>query len=297
MLNISLATSVLKSLGEAGSMALNSAKHAEQSNETADPEKFLHKFRSALAELSKESAADVRASFVKPIEIESKFQSTLNIEKTKAESTVENGEKKSNAVAPFDSFEEFRTWEKDLGGTFSKDYKTPDYIHMMGLSRIGGNDDAFKRYVFFKNNPAFAIDYENIHDGKLSSFPTDGSTLVKSDLSAMPADISEFYKKNPDQLRLAEGFNMDPTLYKMRLDGKVDIPLNTNVTEWLTQNKWTPEGVVASSNRVEYARREYIGLDGEGAGTYQLAKYNTATGNIIDLDGSEYDPVTGKAAA
>lgn len=196
--------------------------------------------------------------------------------------------------APFGSFEEFRTWEKGLGNTFAPDYESPDYLQTMGLCRIGGDNEAFGRYVFFKNNPAFAVDYEEIRSGSLSKFPTDGTTLVKSDLSTMPTDVSEYYKKNPAALLMAEGFNMDPTLYKMRLDGSVDVPANTNATEWLAQNRWTANGIVANNNRLTLAQADYIGLDGSGAGTYKRASFDTATGLLVDLDGKKYDPGTGK---
>lgn len=299
MLDISQVTNMLKSLGVASSTATNAAQRTAQGNAAKDPLAFLQELQSTLAALSAESSSVTTPTTTAPITVKPEYQSTVNIEKTAstATSTAESTADSSAVKAPFNNFEEFRDWESGLGDTFAQDYKAPDYIHMMGLSLGGGDEDAFKRYVFFKNNPAFAVDYENIRDGKLSSFPTDGSTLVKSDLSAMPAETAEFFKQNPDQLRMAEGFNMDPTLYKMRMDGTVDIPADTNATEWLMQNKWTSDGIVANNNRVTNAQRDFIGLDGQGAGTYKLAKYDLATGNLIDLDGKAYDPVTGKAAA
>ena len=75
---------------------------------------------------------------------------------------------------------------------------------MMGLARVGGDEEAYKRYLFFKANPQYAEDYANIHQGKKSQFPTDGSTLIKSNLNDMPPDIAEYYRSNPAALRAAE---------------------------------------------------------------------------------------------
>ncbi|MGP1692795.1 MAG: hypothetical protein ACTS6O_09835, partial [Giesbergeria sp.] len=176
-------------------------------------------------------------------------------------------------------------------------YKAPDYIKVLGLSLSGGDSEAFSRYVFFKNNPQFAVDYEAIRSGSLSKLPTDGSTLIRSDLSTMPTDIADYYRKNPSALRMAEGFSMDPTLYKMRLDGNVDVPQNINSTQWLREHKWTANGIVANDNSISMAKADYIGINGIGADTYHLASYDTATGLIADLDGKKYDPGTGKLMA
>lgn len=116
--------------------------------------------------------------------------------------------------APFSTFEEFKTWEDGLGCNLAEGYETPDYIHAMGLSYGGGDDEAFRRYVFFKNNPGCAVDFERIHNGQLSQYPTDGSTLRDN-----------------------------------------------------------------------------------GHAAYRLASYDTGTGNLVDLDGKQYNPVTGTLQA
>src|SRR3989344_5816340 len=139
--------------------------------------------------------------------------------------------------------------------------------------------------------------YQSIRSGKVSQFPTDGSTLVKSDLTAMPSETASFYKKNPDMLLAAEGFNMDPTLAKMRTDGTVATPEGVNPSEWLMSNKWTADGVVPQDNRLVLAQAPYIGLDCKGADTYRLTTYDSATNSIINFDGTAYDPVTGEARA
>lgn len=199
--------------------------------------------------------------------------------------------------APFGTFNEFRTWEAGLGSNFAADYEPPDYVHMMGLSLGGGGDEAFKRFVFLKNNPKYAVDFEKIHDGKSSQFPSNGSTLIKSDLAEMPTETAAFYRNNPDQLRMAEGFNMDPVLYKMNMDGTLAVPLGKNASEWMMQNKWTAAGIVPNDNRLSYTQAPYRGLDGTGSDNYRMAQYNTASGGILDFDGKTYNPVTGEVMA
>lgn len=200
----------------------------------------------------------------------------------------------TNLTTSFANFEEFKTWESSLGGTFAADYEAPDYVHMMGLSLGGGEGDAFKRYLFFKNNPQYAADFQAIHEGKLSQFPTDGSTLIRSDVSAMPADVADAYRQNPDALRLAEGLNMDPVLTQRRLAGTLDVPKGVNASEWLMEHKWTSSGTVANDNRLSFANASFVGMSGTGAGNYRMAKYGDGTGQIVDFDGAIYNPTTGQ---
>ena len=109
--------------------------------------------------------------------------------------------------------------------------------------------------------------------------------------------IAEDLGEDPDMLLAAEGFNMDPTLAKMRTDGTVATPEGVNPSEWLMSNKWTADGVVPQDNRLVLAQAPYIGLDGKGADTYRLTTYDSATNSIINFDGTAYDPVTGEARA
>jgi hypothetical protein len=199
--------------------------------------------------------------------------------------------------APFTDFESFKTWEQRLGHDFAPDYKVPDYISVIGLSLQGGESEAFQRYVFFNNHPDIAVDYQNIRSGALSAFPTDGSTLVKSKLSDMPTDVAAFYRENPDALRMAEGFNFDPVLARLQVQGKVQVPDGSHRTAWLSQNKWTPTGIVANDNRLSYANADYVGLSGTGAGTYRLAQWDIATGGLRQANGKVYDPSSGKLMA
>lgn len=292
MLDISKVSSLLQSLGVASTAAAKAAERAASSSSSSDPVGFLKQLQASLEHL-KEAKPDTQpadaAAGSQPAAASSTYTST--------QQTFGSTQSAPAAKAPFESFEEFRTWERGLGNTFAADYQPPDYIRVMGLSLMDGDSGAFGRYVFFKNNPECAVDYEAIRSGALSKLPTDGSTLVKSDLSAMPEETASYYRKNPAALRMAEGFSMDPTLYKQRIDGKLDIPANTNATEWLTQNRWTANGVVANDNRLTLAQADYRGLDGNGAGTYRLAKTDPATGFLVDLDGRRYDPSSGTLMA
>lgn len=224
--------------------------------------------------------------------------SGLGEEWTKAYGVDLGGELAVQSVkAPFTDFQSFKTWEHGLGHDLAPDYKVPDYISVIGLSLQGGESEAFQRYVFFNNHPDMAVDYQRIRSGGLSTFPTDGSTLVKSKLSDMPADVAAYYRANPDALRMAEGFNFDPVLSRQQALGKVLVPEGMDTTMWLTQNKWTPTGIVANDNRTSYANADYVGMSGSGAGTYRLAQWDMATAGLRDSNGKVYDPSSGKLLA
>lgn len=285
MLNVTQVSSLLQSLGVASSVANKAAERTVQAAEK-DANSFLKELQQTLESMSTQeskTASTATAASASPID-QSSATATHSDEKTSTTITK----------APFASFDEFRQWEKGLGDTFAPDYKAPDYIKIISLSLSGGDNDAFKRYVFFKNNPQYAEDYESIRNGNLSKFPTDGTTLVKSDLSKMDKGSAEYYKKNPKQLLAAEGFSMDPTLLKKRMDGNTE---GISDPDWLANHRWTSDGVVASDNRVLYAQSAFIGLDGTGVNNYRLAKYNTVTGMLVDLDGRSYNPITGEPQA
>lgn len=306
MLDISQATHMLTSLGVSSTLAAKAAERTAQQHGDADPLTFLKELQSTLAELSAQpaTAGDTAAGTTATATQQSTkpYQSTAERYTEKSGTDTAAGASTSTstttAKAPFNNLQEFRQWEQGLGDTFAEDYKVPDYVRMISMSLSGGDQEAVGRYMFFKNNPEFAADYAAIRSGQLSKFPTDGSTLVKSDLSQMPAETAAFYKSQPPAALLAaEGFNMDPTLAKMRTDGKVEVPQGVNPSEWLMSNKWTADGVVAQDNRQLFAQAPYIGLDGKGAGTYRLTTYDAATNSIIDPNGTAYDPVTGEARA
>ena len=286
MLDVSQATSLLQSLGISSSVANKAVERSAQSAGT-DAQAFLKILQQNLKELTASTPSSASAGAV-PSQL-----STGTSSASQAENATNAAATASTVKAPFGNFQEFKEWEKGLGDTFAKDYKAPDYVKTIALTLSGGDSDAFKRYMFFKNNPQYAVDYESIRDGNLSKFPTDGSTLIKSDLSKMDTESEVYYKKDPSQLQAAEGFNMDPTLLKKRMEGDTQ---GGNDPEWLTNHKWTATGVIEGNNRAMYAQASFIGLDGKGADNYRLAKYDNATGRIIDFDGRSYDPITGEEA-
>lgn len=306
MLDISQAKNMLTSLGVSGNLAAKAAERTVTDHAGADPLTFLKELRTTLAELSAETAqgtteagataaattatatATTTGTQTKP------FQSTATLYSKGTDGAATT---QAAAKAPFSNLAEFHEWESGLGDTFADDYEVPDYVRMVAMSLGGGNDEAVGRYMFFKNHPEFAADYESIRSGNLSKFPTDGSTLVKSDLSKMTPETAAFFKKNPDQLLAAEGFNMDPTLAKMQISGEVKAPAGVNPSEWVMSNKWTADGIVAQNNREVFASAPYIGLDGKGGDTYRLATYDSATNSIINHDGIAYDPITGEVKA
>lgn len=302
MLDISQAANLLTSMGVSNALATRAAERTAQNHSGADPLTFLKELRATLEELSKETSATTAgtaastASSAKTAYTSTTDLYTKNTAASNATSATAPAEKAA-ATVPFKNLEEFKRWEKGLGDTFAADYEPPDYIRLHAMMLSGGDDTVVGRYMFFKNHPEFAADYASIRKGNLSQFPTDGSTLVKSDLSKMSEETAAYYRKNPNALLAAEGFNMDPTLAKMRMSGEINPPTGTDASEWLMSSKWTKDGIVAQNNRVAYANADYIGLDGKGAGTYKLSRFDTATGNIINYDGRVYDPLTGEVKA
>ncbi|MFN7857530.1 MAG: hypothetical protein ACK5OA_13320 [Acidovorax sp.] len=301
MLDISQTTNLLTSLGVSGTLAARAAERTAQSNPKADPLTFLSELKNTLEQLAGNAAANPQPAPASAPAQTAGFNATAGaftqgVERAATQPVALNT-KPASAPAPFKNLEEFKAWEKGLGSKFAADYEPPDYIRMSALVMSGGDDTVVGRYLFFKNHPEFAADYASIRNGQRSQFPTDGSTLIKTDMSSMSPEAAAYYKEHPEDLRAAEGFNMDPTLARMRMTGELAAPYGVNITEWLTENKWTKDGVVAQNNRLTFANANYIGLDGKGAATYRLARLDVATGNIINFDGRVYDPVTGEAKA
>ena len=111
-------------------------------------------------------------------------------------------------------------------------------------------------------NPEHYEDWKNITSGGLSKFSTDGTSLIKTDFSTMSPEAAAHYAQNPYELLAAEGFNQDPTLAYMNYyqgPGSIGItsPRTTNVSEYLTNNRWTPNGIVGSNNRLGYANTAF----------------------------------------
>lgn len=178
------------------------------------------------------------------------------------------------AAAPFSSLEEFIQWEKNIkiNAKFHSDYKVPDYIRV--ALKDSSPESAYYRYLFLTDNPKYIEDYANIHNGKLSAFPTDGSTIKKSKYDDMPPEIAEYYRQNPDELLAAEGFGFDPVLARKVYTGEIQLPYGVNKTEWLRSHAWTPNGVIEKNNVVAYAEAGYS--------NYALRKIDPATGKPMD---------------
>lgn len=305
MLDISQAANLLTSMGVSNALATRAAERTAQNHSGADPLTFLKELRATLEDLSKETPSSTAGAAAGTTSSDkTAYTSTTDLyTKNTAASPATNAAsasapaEKAAATVPFKSLEEFKQWDKGLGSTFAEDYEPPDYVRLHSMMLSGGDDTVVGRYMFFKNHPEFAADYASIRNGNLSQFPTDGSTLVKSDLSKMSGETAAYYRKNPNALLAAEGFNMDPTLAKMRMSGEINPPTGTDASEWLMSSKWTKDGIVAQNNRVAYANADYIGLDGKGAGTYKLSRFDAATGNIINYDGRVFDPLTGEVKA
>jgi len=189
------------------------------------------------------------------------------------------------------SFEKFEAWFQGLMTNAptsllqSDAYKVPDWMRMAGFFGTGSESDTLGSYLYLKNNSQFARDLQQIMTTGVSSLPTDGSTLVRSDLSKMPADAAEFFKNDRNSLLSYESFGLDPVLaYKLYKDGPGQFGLDIkreNFTEWLRTHKWTDGGVVSANNTLDTAK-PYAG--------YNLARYDNATGNIVNLDGTIYSP-------
>jgi len=191
------------------------------------------------------------------------------------------------------SFEKFKAWYTGLKSNadpsvlMDTGYQVPDW---MRVSNYGADDytdkSLFGSYLFFKNNPQYAADYQQIMDTGRSSYATDGSTLVRSDLAKMPEEIAKYYKANLPDLLAAEGFGLDPVLaYQLYNFGPGQFGLDQkrqSFTEWLQTNKWTDSGIVSNNNMVESASKNYS--------NYRLARWDTSTGNIVNVDGKIYTP-------
>ena len=189
------------------------------------------------------------------------------------------------------SFDKFKAWYQGLatnanvGALQSAGYQVPDWMRVGGMAGDSTDKELFGSYLYFKNNPQFAKDFEQVMTTGRSSLPTDGSTLVRSDLSKMPTDAAEFFKNDRNSLLSYESFGLDPVLaYKLYKDGPGQFGLDIkreNFTEWLRTHKWTEGGIVESNNTLDTAK-PYAG--------YNLARYDTSTGNIVNLDGTIYSP-------
>ena len=188
------------------------------------------------------------------------------------------------------SFEKFKAWYTGLRNTADpnmfKDgnYKVPDWLRVSGFADDNTDEELFAQYQFFQNNRQYARDFEQVFTTGRSSYTTDGSTLIKSNLSKMPPEVAAFFRQNPDALLSYEGMGMDPVLaYRLYKDGPEQFGLDrhgTNFTNWLQNNKWTSEGIIANNNVAEFAATPYA--------DYRQNKYDAQTGHIVGMDGNLY---------
>lgn len=155
-------------------------------------------------------------------------------------------------------------------GTFGSDYKQPDWMRTAGADFMQNREAT---NAFFEKNPQYAQDWQNITSGGTSAFSTDGTSLIKTNFDSMSPQAAQHYAQNPYELLAAEGFNQDPTLAYMNYHngpGSIGItsPRTTNVSEYLTNNRWTPNGIQSSNNRLGYANTAF----GAGAQSFQDAR-------------------------
>lgn len=191
------------------------------------------------------------------------------------------------------SFEKFKDWyngiryNADPKVFMDQGYQVPDWLRVSNFGADDGTDKAqFGSYLFFKNNPQYAKDLEQIYSTGRSSFATDGSTLQRTDLSKLPKDIADYYTQNRNELLATEGFGLDPVLaYQLYNFGPGQFGLDgrkQSFTEWLQNTKWTPDGLVSNNNVVSLAQMGYS--------NYNLARWQLSSGNIVDRDGTIYTP-------
>ena len=168
-------------------------------------------------------------------------------------------------------------------GTFGADYKQPDWMRTAGADFMQNREAT---NAFFEKNPQYAQDWQNITSGGTSAFSTDGTSLIKTNFDSMSPQAAQHYAQNPYELLAAEGFNQDPTLAYMNYyqgPGSIGItsPRTTNVSEYLTNNRWTPNGIVGSNNRLGYANTAF----GAGYDSYRAAAGlgdSTNTQNVVN---------------
>lgn len=174
-------------------------------------------------------------------------------------------------------------YDQLLNAKFADDYKTPDWYKSSGLS-LDQTPDRLQKY--FDANPEYAADWANITSGGTSAFSTDGTSLIKTNFDSMSPQAAQYYAQNPYELLAAEGFSQDPTLaYMNYYQGPSSIgitnPRNTSVSEYLTNNRWTPNGIVGSNNRLGYANTAF----GAGYDSYRAAAGlgdSTNTQNVVN---------------
>lgn len=145
-------------------------------------------------------------------------------------------------------------------------YRTPDWLRNSALML---DQTPETQAAFFAANPQYKEDWDRIRAGGNSAFATDGSTLIRSNFNQMSPEAAAYYRENPNALLANEGFGHDPTLAYMNYFGGAGSiganAKNTNMSTYLQNNRWTPQGVVGGANNpLMYANTPY------GAGTASM---------------------------
>lgn len=174
-------------------------------------------------------------------------------------------------------------YDQYVNATYGADYKTPDWWKQSFMSGV----DEQRLNEFFAANPQYAEDFARITSGGQSQYSTDGTGLIKTDFGSMSPEAAAHYAQNPSELLAAEGFNFDPTLAYMNYNygpGSIGItnPRHTNTTEYLQNNRWTPNGLQGNRNTVSNAGVRF------GAGTQS---YLDARGGGTVADGYSNKPM------
>ena len=123
MLDISQAANLLTSMGVSSALATRAAERTAQNHSGADPLTFLKELRATLEELSAQTPAGTAGSAAGAAPSDkAAYTSTTDRYNKSTSSAAANGTKapadKAAATVPFKNLEEFKQWEKGLGGTF-----------------------------------------------------------------------------------------------------------------------------------------------------------------------------------
>jgi hypothetical protein len=145
------------------------------------------------------------------------------------------------------------------GAASTGPYKTPDWLRNSALMV---DQSPETQRAFFAANPQYEEDWKRIQAGGNSQYATDGSTLIRSNFDNMSPEAAAYYRDNKDELLANEGFGHDPTLaYMNYYGGPASIGANNktmNMSSYLQQNRWTPNGVVGGANNpLMYANTPY----------------------------------------
>ena len=150
-------------------------------------------------------------------------------------------------------------YSKFTKAKLNPNYKTPDYLKQNGFV-LDMNKERLNQ--FLNDNPQYGADFLNITNGGLSKFSTDGSSLVKTDVSALATADRQYFQKNVSELLAYESFGMDPTLAHRAYVTGERAPAGNTMTSYLQTHKWTADGPVESDNAQYYASAKPIGING-----------------------------------